>query len=83
MSDRDSTTGGIERRGLLGALATGLGGVGLARSSLAREIGVGALDGTQFVVEQGDRCVPITPLSGEKTAEEFYDYRTPNTSPSG
>ncbi|WP_137283587.1 hypothetical protein [Halorussus salinisoli] len=83
MSERDSSTGGIERRGVLAALATGLGGVGLARSSLAREIGVEALDATRFVVEQGDRCIPITPLSDDETAEAFYDYRTPYTSPSG
>ncbi|NHN57875.1 MULTISPECIES: hypothetical protein [Halorussus] len=79
MSDRDSTTDGFERRGVLAALATGIGGAGLARGSLAR------LDApeTGFVVEQGDRCVPITPLSGDETVEAFYDYRTPYTSPSG
>ncbi|UPV73110.1 hypothetical protein M0R89_11175 [Halorussus limi] len=81
MSERDSSRDGIERRGVLAALATGVGGVGLARSSFARE--TGTLDATQYVVEQGDRCVPITPLSGDETVESFYDYRTPHTAPSG
>lgn len=81
MSERDSPVDGIERRGVLAALATGLGGVGLARSSLARR--VDAQDTSRFVVEQGDRCIPITPLSGDETVEELYDYRTPYTSPSG
>ena len=30
-----------------------------------------------FVLEQGDRCVELTPLTGEQTVEEFYDYRYP------
>ncbi len=39
------------------------------------------LDG--YAVVQGDRCVPIEPLGdGERTAEEFYDYRHPETDPS-
>ena len=33
-----------------------------------------------FVIEQGDRCVPVTPLSGSEDAEEFYDYRNPENS---
>lgn len=32
-----------------------------------------------YVVEQGGQCTPITPLSGEESAEEFYDYRSHNT----
>jgi hypothetical protein len=78
MSERDATTDGIERRSVLAAVATGLGGVGVARRSLA-----GAQDANQYVVEQGDRCVPVTPISGDETVAEFYDYRTPNTDPSG
>jgi hypothetical protein len=78
MSDQDTSTDGVERRSVLAAVATGLGGVGIARGSLA-----GAQDARQYVVEQGDRCVPITPLSGDETVEGFYDYRTPNTEPSG
>ena len=32
---------------------------------------------TQFVLRQGDRCLPITPFSGDKSVEEFYAYRLP------
>ncbi|WP_115865720.1 hypothetical protein [Halorussus litoreus] len=92
MSDRDSSatdeaatgtefaTGGVHRRGVLGALAAGLGGVGLARGSFGP--GPNTVDPSGYVIEQGDQCVPITPLSGEETVEAFYDYRTPNTDPS-
>lgn len=38
---------------------------------------------TEYVVAQGDECMPIEPVGdGHRTVEEFYDYRTPNTSPS-
>ncbi|USZ68512.1 PKD domain-containing protein [Halorussus salilacus] len=33
-----------------------------------------------FVVEQGDRCIEVSPLQGDETAEEFYDYRNPENS---
>ncbi|WP_162224512.1 hypothetical protein [Halorussus amylolyticus] len=78
MSERPLPTDRIERRTVLSALGAGLGGAGLSRHVLARE----SADATH-VVEQGDRCVPITPLSGDETVEEFYDYRTPFTDPSG
>ncbi|MFC4449400.1 hypothetical protein [Halorussus aquaticus] len=81
MSERDSSIDGIERRGVLAALATGIGGAGVAQRTLARQ--VDALDTPGYVVEQGDHCIPITPLSGDETVEAFYDYRTPYTSPSG
>jgi hypothetical protein len=32
-----------------------------------------------YVVEQGAQCTAITPLSGEATAAELYDYRSHNT----
>lgn len=35
---------------------------------------VAAQEGS-YVVEQGEQCEVITPLSGEGTAAEFYDYR--------
>ena len=78
MSERSFSTDGIERRGFLSAVAVGLGGAGLSHHALARESG----DAT-YALQQGDQCVPITPLSGDETVEEFYDYRTPNTDPSG
>lgn len=36
-----------------------------------------------YALEQGDRCVPIEPLTAEQTIEEFYAYRAPFTEPEG
>jgi len=53
--------------------------------------GVAAVAGTAtaqsesgtYTISQGDQCTTIEPLgNGHLTVEEFYDYRTPNTSPS-
>jgi hypothetical protein len=63
----------ISRRGVLATIAAGIAGSAAARP----------VETAQYVVEQGDRCVPVTPLSTDQTAEAFYDYRTPDTSPSG
>ncbi|WP_276300366.1 hypothetical protein [Halorussus lipolyticus] len=63
----------VSRRGLLATIAVGVAGRAAARTT----------DATEYVIEQGDQCIPVTPLSGEESAESFYDYRTPNTSPSG
>ncbi|QLD87657.1 hypothetical protein HWV07_00840 [Natronomonas salina] len=30
-----------------------------------------------FVLEQGDECVELTPMTGEQPVEELYDYRYP------
>lgn len=30
-----------------------------------------------YAVEQGDDCYEITPISGNESVKEFYDYRTP------
>ena len=36
-----------------------------------------------YTISQGDQCTPIEPLGdGHLPVEDFYDYRTPNTSPS-
>ncbi len=35
-----------------------------------------------YVVEQGSNCVPVTPIQGNQTVTEFYDYRNPYTQPS-
>ena len=86
MSERNFSTDGIERRGFVTAVAAGVGGLALSGGSLARTpIAEDAADVTdaKYVVEQGGDCVPVTPLSGDETVESFYDYRTPNTSPSG
>ncbi len=40
-------------------------------------------NGDGYAIVQGDECTPIEPLGdGHRTAEEYYDYRNPNTSPS-
>jgi hypothetical protein len=36
-----------------------------------------------YVLEQGDRCVELTPLEGDETAEELYDYNFDNYSSAG
>ncbi|MFC4548970.1 MULTISPECIES: hypothetical protein [Halorussus] len=65
----------LSRRSFLAATA---GSVGVtlptARSAEKNEQ-------TNYVLKQGDSCVPVVPLSGDEPVEEFYDYRTPNTDP--
>ncbi|MDF9745973.1 CARDB domain-containing protein [Natrinema salsiterrestre] len=40
-------------------------------------------DADEYAVVQGDECYTIEPLGdGSQSVEEFYDYRTPNTTPS-
>ncbi|WP_226007309.1 CARDB domain-containing protein [Natrinema salinisoli] len=40
-------------------------------------------DPDEYAVAQGDDCVTVEPIGdGARTIEEFYDYRTPNTTPS-
>ena len=40
-----------------------------------------AQEGTdgEFAVVQGDRCIPVTPLSGDEPVEELYDWREAET----
>jgi hypothetical protein len=78
MPDRTSGSDRVERRAFLAGLAAGAGGLAASGGSVAREPA-----GDGYVLEQGDRCVSITPLSGDETAESFYDYRAPFTDPSG
>lgn len=33
--------------------------------------------GAEYVLVQGDTCVPMTPLSGDEPVEDLYDYRLP------
>jgi len=52
-------------------------GVGAGGGALASTVGA-LRDGPRAVVlEQGDRCVEVTALSGEVPVEELYDYRYP------
>ncbi|WP_158057709.1 hypothetical protein [Halorussus halophilus] len=84
MPERPPSADGVERRQFLSAAAIGLGVSGfapLARGSLS---GANATTtASNYVVEQGDRCVPLAALSGDEPVSEFYDYRTPFSDPSG
>lgn len=51
-------------------VVTALGGGGIA---LAGDVAADQHEG--YVVEQGDQCVPVEPVSGTEPAEEFYGYR--------
>lgn len=60
------------RRTLLGAFGTlAVGGV-LPRM-VSRRLAQG------YVLRQGDRCVPVTPLTGDDPVRAFYDYRKAET----
>ena len=74
MTDDPSTSVETSRRAVLGGLGATIGGFGL------REERFGNTDhptGDGMVVRQGDRCLPVTPLSGEQDVERFYDYYIP------
>lgn len=66
---------------------TPIGGILLAATLVVSLSVVGLVPASQnaaaqqgsYVVEQGTQCEVITPLSGEGTAEGFYDYRSHNT----
>ncbi|RQH03194.1 hypothetical protein [Natrarchaeobius oligotrophus] len=53
----------------------GFAGVGAVSASSATQ----AAD--SYVVEQGDACQPIEPISTSRTVESFYDYRNHETHP--
>ena len=53
-------------------------GAGAAAIGSVAHVGATQSDAEpSFVLEQGDRCVELTPLSGDEPVEEFYDYRYP------
>lgn len=41
----------------------------------------GAQEETTYVLEQGDRCVPLEPISGSEPVEEFYGYEQNSNEP--
>lgn len=67
-----SSQDGIDRRRFLSAVG-GAAGAGLLASAGAGA--AAAQQGAGYVLQQGDRCFPVTPLSGTQPVEEFYDYR--------
>jgi hypothetical protein len=62
----------FSRRSVLGAT----GGLALGVSLPANAAADSSAD---LVLEQGDHCVPVTPLTGTESAEELYDWRQAET----
>lgn len=60
-------------------LAATVGGVGV---SLPTARSTETTTEATYVLEQGDRCIPVVALSGDESVESFYDYRTPFSAPS-
>jgi hypothetical protein len=66
-----------------------LAGVALAAVVLVSALGViptttTAQENQTFIIEQGDKCIQVTPLgNGSQTVEEFYDYRSPDMDQTG
>jgi hypothetical protein len=65
---QESTT----RRTALSAIGTGLA-AGLLGTTVSGE----QQRSSGYVITQGDRCVPVEPVRGEKPVREFYDYQLP------
>lgn len=75
MHEHDTRHRGIDRRTFLGASAsTAVLGVG----ALTGTVGAQQDGGPSYVVEQGDACHEVTPLSTGGTVEEFYGYVAPH-----
>lgn len=67
----------VTRRSVLGGIGS-IGSalvLGSARPAAAQ---TGDGDDEEFAVEQGDRCVSITPLSGDEPVEALYGLRIPD-----
>ncbi|RQG97036.1 hypothetical protein [Natrarchaeobius chitinivorans] len=61
-------------------IVSGVGGVVVgANTGTAAQASTQSAD--SYVVEQGDLCQPIEPLSTDGTVESFYDYRNHETHP--
>lgn len=60
------------RRTLLSLVGAGIGG-----SLLGPAIATGHRTDSEYVIVQGDRCVPVRPLRGQEPVEAFYDYQLP------
>ena len=68
----DENATDVDRRFVLQAL-----GGSIALGSLATEVEGETDDDEEYVVVQDDECVPVVPLSGDRTVEELYDLRIP------
>lgn len=63
----------VTRRAVLG----GIGGALVLGSTGPAAAGGGDGDEADYAVEQGDRCAPISPLSGDEPVEAMYELRIP------
>ncbi|WP_276261294.1 hypothetical protein [Haloglomus litoreum] len=63
----------LSRRAYLTAIPGMVGGAALGTGI----VGAGAA-GPTFVLAQGDRCVTLRPLRGDRPVEAFYDYQLPS-----
>ncbi|PSQ07306.1 hypothetical protein BRC97_04085 [Halobacteriales archaeon QS_6_71_20] len=68
--NRDGSEG-TNRRTVLGGIGAAVGGGALVGGGAASAAGQ---EEATYVVEQGDRCVPLEPVSGSEPVEEFYGY---------
>jgi hypothetical protein len=59
----------VSRRSYLGGVLAAVG-TGLVGS-------VSAQTDAEYVLAQGDECVPLSPISGDEPVEDFYDYQLP------
>ncbi|HET7323177.1 MAG TPA: cell surface glycoprotein related protein [Halococcus sp.] len=72
-------------RGLLWTRVLGIAlSVVVVASALAVAPAAAQADSQTFIVEQGDKCIQVTPLGdGSQSVESFYDYRSPISEPEG
>ncbi|MFC4549994.1 MULTISPECIES: hypothetical protein [Halorussus] len=71
-SDDGERTPTATRRAILSAV-----GAGLAAGATATSAGAERPTANEYVLEQGDRCVPVRAFDGDKPVETFYGYHLP------
>ncbi len=71
-------------------IAGGVGAVGVSNISAAgsaarvdENLRTGRITDSNFVLEQGDNCVPLAVITSKLPVEKFYDYRSSDTDPKG
>ncbi|UPV75270.1 hypothetical protein M0R89_04185 [Halorussus limi] len=68
----DGNSQSTTRRSLLAAV-----GAGFTFGSVATRGAAATRDDSQYVLVQGEECVPVRPLRGQMTVETFYEYHLP------
>ncbi|MFC7047259.1 hypothetical protein ACFQH6_19275 [Halobacteriaceae archaeon GCM10025711] len=69
---------GLSRRTVLAVVGTGLAGSVLGTTATG-----GQQTAPEYVLVQGDRCVPVQPIQGREPVASFYDYVLPERYVSG